>query len=120
MPTDQTVQEDAASNGRRGASRSAAAPEDLSAAIAAAVEKLPGDSVRCTHVSGNRYRCNWWSAQTLKGYDNPGMVGLLVTTHRVRKSLFLRVSRTPAGIAIDVDEACRTSALEHERQVLPE
>ena len=91
------------------AERRAAGAENLAASVAAAVEKLPGDTVRCTHVSGDRYRCNWWSAQSVLGYDNPGMRGLMVTTHRVRKSLFLRASRTAAGLAIRVDAACRTT-----------
>ena len=66
---------------------------DLSTEIAAAVERWPGDSVRCTRVWGSDYRCNWWSAEPTGGYDNPAMGGLLVTTHRVRFSRFLRVTK---------------------------
>ena len=85
----------------RPAKASAQAPgkgaEDLSAEIAGTVERQPGDVVRCTHVGGDRYRCNWWAPEGTSHYDNPGMAGLLVTTHRVRQSRFLRVTKTPAG-----------------------
>src|SRR4051812_42768884 len=64
---------------------------DLSAEIAATIERDPGDRVRCTWVSGNNYRCNWWAPSSTLGYDNPGMFGLTVTTHVVRKSKFLSV-----------------------------
>ena len=70
-----------------------APPEDLSEEISRTVEKRPGDLVRCTRVHNDSYRCNWWSPQATGGYDNPGMGGLLVTTHRVRKSRFFHVRR---------------------------
>ena len=82
------------------------ASADLSARVAAAVERQPGDTVRCTRVGEDRYRCNWWAAQSTGTYDNPGMNGLLVTTHRVRKSLFLRATQTPAGLTLRIDPAC--------------
>lgn len=78
----------------------ALAAEDLSAEIVDAVDRRPGDVVRCTKVVGNRYRCNWWSAQGTGGYDNPGMGGLLVTTHRVSRSEFLRVTKGEDGTLI--------------------
>ncbi len=77
--------------------RQAGKPEDLSAEIAATVERRPGDVVKCTKVGGDRYRCNWWAAEATAGYDNPGMGGLLVTTHRVRQSQFLHVTRSKSG-----------------------
>ncbi len=76
--------------------------DDLSGEIALAVERRPGDVVRCTKVVGNKYRCNWWSPQGTGGYDNPAMGGLLVTTHRVRQSQFLRATKTAAGLVIRV------------------
>jgi hypothetical protein len=74
--------------------------EDLSAEISRTVEKKPGDEVRCTRVSQDRYRCNWWSQQATAGYDNPAMGGLLVTTHRVRQSRFLLVTRRDGKLVI--------------------
>jgi hypothetical protein len=74
--------------------------EDLSAEIIRSVEKLPADRVTCLRVSGNHYRCNWWSASSTAAYDNPQMHGLLVTTHRVRKSQFLNVTRGEGGLLI--------------------
>lgn len=83
----------------------AAAPAggaDLSAEVVRAVERLPEDRVRCTRVGSDVYRCNWWAPHSLHGYDNPSMAGLTVTTHRVRQSQFLRVTRTAAGLVIAV------------------
>jgi hypothetical protein len=69
-----------------------AVTSDLSAKIALAVKRQPGDEVRCVHVAGDNYRCNWWSAQNTDHYDNPKMRGgQLATTYRIRKSCFLRV-----------------------------
>ena len=94
--------------------------EDLSGRVAAAVEKEPGDSVRCTRVGDDRYRCNWWAAQATNAYDNPRMHGLMVTTHRVRKSLFLRATQTPAGLTLRIDAACTPKGLSPEdRRLLP-
>ena len=83
------------------ASGAPAGGEDLSDEISRSVEKQPGDSVRCTLVCNASYRCNWWAPQTTGGYDNPGMAGLLVTTHRVRKSRFLRVTRDGERLVIE-------------------
>ncbi len=80
-----------------------AGDDDLSGEIAAHVERQPGDAVKCRRIDGDSYRCNWWAAQATGGYDNPGMFGLLVTTHRVRKSQFLRVTRSPTrGLIVQV------------------
>jgi hypothetical protein len=70
--------------------------EDLSEEISRSVEKEPGDEVRCTRVLDDSYRCNWWSQH----HDNPGTFGLFVTTHRVRKSCFLHVTRHATGLVI--------------------
>ena len=77
--------------------------DDLSSEIVAYVEKQVGDVVKCRRIDGDNYRCNWWAAHATGGYDNPGMYGLLVTTHRVRKSQFLRVTRSPSrGLIVQV------------------
>ncbi len=75
---------------------------DLSAEIAGQVEKERSDRVSCRHIYGNCYRCNWWAPSSGKGYDNPGMYGLTVTTHTVRKSAFLHVTRGKNGLSIRV------------------
>ena len=75
--------------------------EDLSDELCAAVEKQPGDHVKCTLVGNGNYRCNWWAPQGTGGYDNPGMGGLLVTTHRVRRSCILRATRDGGKLVIE-------------------
>jgi hypothetical protein len=80
--------------------RSPARPDDrpdLSTEIASTIERRPGDVVRCTRVGPHGYRCNWWAAEGTAAYDNPGMGGLTVTTHRVRQSQFLHVTKEKAG-----------------------
>ena len=77
--------------------------DDLSPEMAAHVERQPGDAVRCRRIDGDSYRCNWWAPGSVAGYDNPGMYGLIVTTHVVRKSQFLRVTRSPThGLVIQI------------------
>jgi hypothetical protein len=75
--------------------------EDLSAQIARTVSKTAGERVTCRRISGNHYRCNWWSARGTGGYDNPEMTGQLVTTHRVVRSELLRVTRTGTELRMD-------------------
>lgn len=74
--------------------------EDLSEEIVRAVEKLAEDRVMCRRIWGNSYRCNWWSAADSSNYDNPAMKGNLVTTHTIRKSRFLNVTRSRGGLVI--------------------
>lgn len=84
------------------APRPSPAPEqDLSDEIIRAVERNPGDDVRCTFVSNGNYRCNWWALQATTGYDNPSMDGLFVTTHRVRMSRFLRATKVGQRLVIE-------------------
>jgi hypothetical protein len=81
------------------AGRSDEAPsDDLSAEIARSIDRLPGDRVTCRRVGADCYRCNWWSAADGSNYDNPGMSGMVVTTHTVRQSRFLRATRTAEGL----------------------
>lgn len=81
-----------------------AAPEppvkDLSSQIVLQVARAPGERVTCRRISGNHYRCNWWSAQGTDDYDNPDMRGLTVTTHRVSRSRLLYVTKTDKGLVI--------------------
>jgi hypothetical protein len=74
---------------------------DLSREIVKAVAKAAGETVTCRRISGNNYRCNWWSSMATESYDNPNMTGELVTTHRVSRSEMLRVTRSPKGLVIE-------------------
>ncbi len=60
------------------------------------------DRVSYRQVFGDHYRCNWWTHADATGYDNPRMSGPTVATHRVRKSAFLRVTKTRDGLLIRV------------------
>jgi hypothetical protein len=79
----------------------AQAEPDYSGEVCQVIERLPGDQVRCTLIGNCNYRCNWWAPQATAGYDNPAMGGLLVTTHRVRKSRVLRVTRDGERLVIE-------------------
>jgi hypothetical protein len=87
--------------GRQPATGAPGAAEDLSDEIIRFVDKQPGDHIRCTLVCNDNYRCNWWAALSTTGYDNPGMSGLLVTTHRVRQSRFLHVTKSGDRLVIE-------------------
>ena len=71
---------------------------DLSAEIVQSIEREFGERVTCRRISGSKYRCNWWSPHSASAYDNPGMYGLLVTTHVVKRSRFLTIHSTPEGL----------------------
>jgi len=76
---------------------------DLSAEIAQSIAREFDERVTCRRVSGNSYRCNWWSPSKSKGkgFDNPRMEGLLVTTHVVKKSRFLNVTKVDQRLVIN-------------------
>ena len=80
-------------------SKPAPAAADLSVEVAATFPEEPGLMIRCVHLFGDNYRCNWWGLEGVtKGANN--VVGLLVADRRVRKSRFLRVTRTAAGLSV--------------------
>lgn len=76
-------------------------PADLSAEISARIEKQSDERVTCRRIWGDHYRCNWWAALPTQKYDNPLMEGLMVTTHRVRKSRFLNVTKAGENLVIE-------------------
>ncbi|MDQ3440498.1 MAG: hypothetical protein M3478_09135 [Planctomycetota bacterium] len=80
----------------------AAASADLSREIVKQLTKQSSDRLTVRRIWGNHYRCNWWSPEATGMYDNPQMGGLTVTTHRVRKSQFLRVTKSATGLSIEV------------------
>ena len=73
---------------------------DLSAEIIQSIPREHNQRVTCMRVSGDNYRCNWWSPAPTKLYDNPQMRGLLVTTHVVAKSRFLNVVKIDNRLVI--------------------
>src|SRR5947207_3862954 len=73
-------------------------PSDLSAEVAAALERRPGDTIRCTRVGPETYRCNWWAPEVPDRVDARTFAGLVVTTERVRQSRFLHVTRSGSGL----------------------
>jgi hypothetical protein len=75
--------------------------QDYSEEIVRSLQKRPEDRVTCKRVSGNNYRCNWWSPASDQKYDNPLMTGLMVTTHVVRLSRFVTVTKTSAGLIVN-------------------
>ena len=75
--------------------------EDLSAEIARTVPRSAREQVTCRRISNNHYRCNWWTPEGTGDYDNPQMQGLLVTTNRITKSQFLRVTRSAGELKME-------------------
>jgi hypothetical protein len=74
--------------------------DDLSAELAAMIEREPGDQVRCRNVGGNRYRCNWWSARHGGKFERGGTPCLESTELVVRKSKLLEVSKVNERLLI--------------------
>jgi hypothetical protein len=76
------------------AARPRLASEDLSQEVQRSVERRGDERVRAVRVFGNHYRCNWWVRDA-----GPQLVWLPTAT--VRKSRFLRATRTADGIVIE-------------------
>jgi hypothetical protein len=77
---------------------------DLTAEIIAAVERAPGEVVKCRRIVGNYYRCNWWAPLDRAEAARGGSGALLVTTQRVVKSRLLHVTRSGARLFIQVEQ----------------
>ncbi|HEX8523766.1 MAG TPA: hypothetical protein VF669_16035 [Tepidisphaeraceae bacterium] len=82
---------------------------DLSEDILKQIERKPREQVTCRRVSTHHYRCNWWAPQSTNSYDNPAMLGMLVTTSRICQSRFLRVVKDGERLTI-TDLSSRVSA----------
>ena len=65
-------------------------PADLSAEIALAVAKEPGDRVRVARVWGDHYRCNWVAPRNR-------IENALLESFHIRRSRFLKVTRAEGG-----------------------
>lgn len=69
--------------------------EDLSKAIAQALEKEPDEEIRSVRVYGDCYRCNWWVQ------DRTSRTMLPFRTGTIRKSRFIRATRAGAELVIE-------------------
>ena len=69
---------------------------DLSVEIAQAVEKMPGERVRCRRVSNNTYRCNWIAPE-----QQAGEAIRFIDTYRIRSSKFLHVTKVDGKLLIE-------------------
>jgi hypothetical protein len=76
--------------------------EDLSSEIARTVPRTGREQVTCRRISKNHYRCNWWVLQDTAAYDNPSMIGSLVTANRISQSEFLHVTKTGTELKIRI------------------
>ena len=74
--------------------RPAAASVDLSEEISQTVEKQPSDRVRCTRISVDTYRCNWWAPD-----KSPQSFWLASGT--IRRSRFVRATKNTDGLLIE-------------------
>jgi hypothetical protein len=73
---------------------------DLSEQISAAMQKKTGETVRCVRVFGNNYRCNWWGHAEVAPGDKRVQTFFDVTEMRVRRSTFIRATKTSEGMQI--------------------
>jgi len=73
---------------------------DLSSDIVQQLPRERGERVTCRRITGNHYRCNWWSPQIAAQYGNRSASAMTTTTHRVSKSQFLHVTKTNGTLAI--------------------
>jgi hypothetical protein len=69
---------------------------DLSVEIAAAVEKMPGERVRCRRVSANTYRCNWIAPER-----EAGDALRFLDTFKIKTSKFLHVTKAEGKLVIE-------------------
>ena len=99
---DRQASHDVVTNAETGPTFSAPeeAVADLSNEILKSLPRLKGERITCRRITGNHYRCNWWSPQSTGEFDNPAMTGLTVTTHRVSKSQMLHVTKTSGKLTI--------------------
>jgi hypothetical protein len=77
---------------------------DLSEDLMATLPRESGQVVRCRHISGDHYRCNWWGSRDAARHDNPGPSGMMVTRYRVMKSRMLRATLTQEGVSVNADQ----------------
>lgn len=75
----------------------AAGMPDLSVEITRAVQREPGDVIRCRRVSATTYRCNWLTPD--RGETDSGL--RFLDTYRIRDSKFLRATQVDGRLVIE-------------------
>lgn len=73
---------------------------DFSREIVQALKCAPNERITCRQITGNFYRCNWWAPQKTDG--NPAMAGLVITTHCVRRSEVLYVTKIEQRLVMEI------------------
>jgi hypothetical protein len=68
--------------------------EDLSKAIEKSVERQPDEQVKSVRLFDDFYRCNWW-------VEDKTPHPFWISTGKIRKSSFLRVTKTSTGLHIE-------------------
>ena len=76
--------------------------EDLSKDLARTLARDVMEQVTCRRVGDHHYRCNWWTPQATAAYDNPSMLGSLVTTSRISKSQFIHATKVSGKLTVKV------------------
>lgn len=80
--------------------RPAVAAVNLARQIEQSVSREPSDIVRCSHVFGDFYRCNWWNrmgpARRGLNYDWAGLI-----TDQIRKSSFLKATMKAGELIVE-------------------
>src|SRR5688572_11817492 len=88
--------------GAGGGGGGGAGNEDLSKDLARTLTRAPLEQITCRRVGDHHYRCNWWTPQETVGYDNPSMLGSLVTTSRISKSQFIHATKSAGKLTVKV------------------
>jgi hypothetical protein len=65
--------------------------EDHSREIERAVAREPLDRVKCVKLYDDKYRCNWWAPMAAHPATNRAFDWSTLSTHHVRRSVFLTV-----------------------------
>jgi len=79
-----------------GVAKKVATEADLSAEIARAVEKRPGDRIKVRRVSATMYRVNWVAPETTRGEALQ-----FVQTYRIRDSRFMRAAMVGGKLVVE-------------------
>ena len=74
-------------------------PTEICRAVERVMTKEPRDRVRCTHLFGDYYRCNWWSRVASPNVTEDYDWASTLTDH-IRQSRFLQVTVGPAGVEV--------------------
>ena len=88
--------------GAGGEAGAANSNEDLSKDLARTLARGVMEQITCRRVGDHHYRCNWWTPQETAGYDNPSMLGSLVTTSRISKSQFVHATKVGGKLTVKV------------------